>query len=72
MRKYLIVYEKSKDGYSADVPDLPGCTSVGGTQEEIETNAIEAINLYIETLKTDSQPIPEASSYGENLVFHQT
>lgn len=70
MRKYLIVYEKSKDGYSAYVPDLPGCTSAGSSREEIETNIIEAIDLYIETLKEDGQPIPEASSYGENLVFH--
>lgn len=51
MRKYLIVYEKSKDSYSAYVPDLAGCTSAGATREEVETNIIEAINLYIETLK---------------------
>tara|TARA_R110002033_G_scaffold43818_3_gene86055 strand:+ start:583 stop:750 length:168 start_codon:yes stop_codon:yes gene_type:complete len=25
MTEYRIVYEKSKDGYSAYVPDLPGC-----------------------------------------------
>ncbi|WPP52959.1 type II toxin-antitoxin system HicB family antitoxin [Catalinimonas niigatensis] len=71
MRKYLIVYEKSKDGYSAYVPDLGGCTSAGATREEVEANIIEAINLYIETLKEDGLPIPEAFSYGENLVFHQ-
>ncbi len=69
MRKYLVVYEKSKDGYSAYVPDLPGCTSAGSTREEIESNIIEAINLYLETLKEDGQPIPESSSFGENLVF---
>lgn len=51
MRKYLIVYEKSKDGYSAYVPDLAGCTSAGATREEVESNIIEAINLYIETLE---------------------
>ncbi|MGB3778699.1 MAG: type II toxin-antitoxin system HicB family antitoxin [Tunicatimonas sp.] len=48
MRKYLVVYEKLKDGYSAYVPDLPGCTSAGSSREEIETNIVEAINLYID------------------------
>ncbi len=70
MRKYLIVYEKSKDGYSAYVPDLPGCTSAGSTREEVEANIIEAIDLYIETLKEDGQPVPETSSFGETLIFH--
>ena len=46
-------YEKSKDGYSAYVPDLPGCTSAGSSREEIKSNIIEAINLYIEVLKDD-------------------
>ena len=71
MRKYLVVYEKSKDGYSAYVPDLPGCTSAGGSREEIEVNIIDAINLYIETLKEDGQEIPKPVSYGENLVLNE-
>ena len=71
MRKYLVVYEKSKDGYSAYVPDLPGCTSAGSSREEIETNSIEAINFYIDTLKEDGHEIPEPTSYGENLVLSE-
>lgn len=32
---YLVVIEKTSTGYSAYVPDLPGCTTVGDTKEEI-------------------------------------
>lgn len=71
MRKYLVAYEKSKDGYSAYVPDLPGCTSAESTREEIEMNILEAINLYIEVLKEDGQKIPESTSFGENLVLSE-
>ena len=71
MKKYLVVYEKSRDGYSAYVPDLPGCTSAGSSREEIESNIIEAINLYIEVLKDDGQEIPEPTSYGETLVISE-
>ena len=69
MRKYLVVYERSKDGYSAYVPDLPGCTSAGNNREEIETNIIEAINLYIDTLKEDGKEVPKPISHGENLPY---
>ena len=51
MRKYLVVYEKSKDGYSAYVPDLPGCTSAGENREEIEKNIVEAIRLHLEVME---------------------
>ena len=35
MTKYLIIYEKGKDGHSAYVPDLPGCTTAGADKKEI-------------------------------------
>jgi predicted RNase H-like HicB family nuclease len=33
MRKYLVVYEKTKTGYSAYVPDLPGVVATGKNQK---------------------------------------
>ncbi len=51
---YRIVYEKSKDGWSAYIPDLPGCTSAGADKEEIEKNILEAIKLHLEVI-ADSQ-----------------
>lgn len=71
MRKFLIVYEKSKDGYSAYLPDLPGCTSAAKTKEEIEKNILEAIKLYINTLKEDGKEVPEAHSFGENVLVNE-
>lgn len=51
---YRIVYEKSKDGRNAYIPDLPGCTSAGADREEIEKNILEAIKLHLEVI-ADSQ-----------------
>jgi len=69
VRRYLIIYEKGKDGYSAYVPDLPGCTSAGGTKKEIEENIVEAIKLHIEVMKASGYEIPEANSESEMVVF---
>lgn len=57
MKKYLVIYEKSKTDYSAYVPDLEGCTSAGKTKAEIKKNIIEAVQLHIELMKEENMPI---------------
>lgn len=69
MRKYLIIYEKGTNGYSAYVPDLPGCTSAGATKKEVSENIVEAIQLHIEVMKEAGYEIPETNSESEMLVL---
>ena len=68
-KRYLVVYEESKDGYSAYVPDLPGCTSAGATKEEIEENIVEAIKFHLEVMEDEGYKTPPATSYSEMLVI---
>ena len=35
MKKYLVLFEKTATGYSAFVPDLPGCIATGSTKAPI-------------------------------------
>ncbi len=69
MIKYLVIYEKSSDGYSAYVPDLPGCTSAGADKKEVEKNIVEAIKLHLEVMKEEGLDIPESTSESEMLVL---
>jgi predicted RNase H-like HicB family nuclease len=69
MRKYLVIYEKSADGYSAYVPDLPGCTSAGVTREEIETNIFEALTFHLQVMEDEGLPIPDPSTDSQMLVI---
>jgi predicted RNase H-like HicB family nuclease len=62
MHNYLVILEKSSSGYSAYVPDLPGCITVGETKEETMKHMQEAIQLHLEGMKEDGEPIPEPSS----------
>lgn len=71
MRRYAVVIERGKNNFSAYVPDLPGCISTGKTVEEIERNIREAIELHLEGMVEDGDPIPEpttAVSYVELQV----
>jgi len=69
MRKYLVIYEKTKTGYSAYVPDLPGVIATGSTKSIVEKNIFSAIQFHIEGLKEEKLPIPKAHAESEILVF---
>jgi predicted RNase H-like HicB family nuclease len=44
--------------YAGYFPDLPGCTTMGGTLKELRKNAKEAVSLYLRALKQTGQPVP--------------
>jgi predicted RNase H-like HicB family nuclease len=60
--KYLIVVERTKTGFSAYSPDLPGCIATGETQEEVERNMREAIEFHLDGLREEGYAIPVPSS----------
>ena len=60
--RYAVVYEKTPNNYSAYVPDLPGCVATGATRGEVERNIRQAIDLHLEGLRREGEPIPEAAS----------
>lgn len=65
MQKYLVIYEKARENYSAYSPDIPGCIATGKTRKETENNIKEAIIFHIQGLKEDGLPLPKASSFPE-------
>jgi len=60
--KYLIIYEKTSTGYSAYAPDLPGCIAAGFTFEETASLMRRAVELHLELMRTDGDPIPEPTT----------
>ena len=59
VKKYAVVIGQGRDNLSAYVPDLPGCVTTGKTVEEVERNIREAIELHLEGMLEDGEPIPE-------------
>ncbi|MFN0101873.1 MAG: type II toxin-antitoxin system HicB family antitoxin [Bryobacteraceae bacterium] len=57
---YTVFYEEDPEGgYVAFVPALPGCHTQGESLEEAESNAREAIALYVESLAAHGEPVPQ-------------
>jgi len=67
MYRYLVIFEKADDNYSAYSPDIPGCIATGSTRDEVEKNIKEAINFHIEGLAKDGLPLPEPASFTEYI-----
>jgi predicted RNase H-like HicB family nuclease len=44
------------------VPDLAGCTACGDTVEEVKAGIEDAVDLYVEELRADGQPVPEPTT----------
>ena len=63
--KYVVVYEETPTGWSAYVPDLPGCVAAGGTRRETENLIREAMELHIAALREDAEPVPEPGAWTE-------
>ncbi|MBK7296017.1 MAG: type II toxin-antitoxin system HicB family antitoxin [Flavobacteriales bacterium] len=48
-------------GYTVNVPALPGCITYGDDVDHAMAMAKEAIELFLETLKAEGDPIPDDS-----------
>ena len=67
MYRYLVIFEKARDNYSAYSPDIPGCIATGSTRGEVEKNIREAISFHIEGLAKDGLPLPEPAAFTEYI-----
>ncbi len=65
---YTVIIERGDTSWGAWVPDLPGCTAVAQTREEVVTLIQEAIEFHLEGLHEDGDPVPEPRS--ESLKIH--
>lgn len=58
--RYAVILEQGDDGYIvAHVPGLRGVWSQGQTRQEALSNIREAIELHVESLRANNEPIPQ-------------
>jgi len=62
--KYLVIYEKSKTGWGAYAPDLPGLGVAAETLDEVKELIREAIDFHLEGMREhgDKVPVPSAKT----------
>ena len=66
--KFAVVFERTSTGFSAYVPDLPGCVAMGDTVEETQALISEGIEIYLEELREDGDAIPVPSAFRVEFI----
>jgi len=56
-----IFFSDEDEGFIAVVPELPGCSAFGETEEEALGEVKVAIDLWLETAREEGREIPEPS-----------
>jgi predicted RNase H-like HicB family nuclease len=64
---YTVFFERTATGYSAHVPDLPGCVAAGETLEETRQLIREAIEFHIEGMRLHGEAVPEPTAHIEKV-----
>jgi predicted RNase H-like HicB family nuclease len=59
--RYIIMIRRTGTGYSADVPDLPGCVATGMTVEHARQQIAEAIEGHLDVMRESGQVAPPPS-----------
>jgi predicted RNase H-like HicB family nuclease len=67
MSTYTVFFEPTATGYSAHVPDLPGCVAAAATLEETRELMREAIEFHIEGMRIKGDAIPEPTPHVEQI-----
>jgi predicted RNase H-like HicB family nuclease len=63
MTRYIGLIDGKPGAYSIVFPDLPGCTSMGKTIEDVIFNGADAMRLWVEATEQDGDVVPSPRSF---------
>lgn len=69
MEKIIVEVFYTNNGYSAHIPLLPGCITVGNTIEEVEKYMQEALSFHLSGLEESGGFIPDLFKGDYQLVY---
>ncbi len=64
---YATLIAATSTGYSAHVPDLPGCIATGQTLEQVKKRMRLAIEMHLSLMRADGDSIPEPTYRAVNV-----
>ncbi len=61
------MYAPTATGYSAHLPDLPGCVAAATTLEETKDLMREAVLMHLECMRETGEEIPSPTTVAEEV-----
>jgi predicted RNase H-like HicB family nuclease len=68
MRFIAFVHKEPDSCYGVSFPDVPGCTSAGGTLDEALANAVDALSGHIHLMEADGDEVPTPRTLDEIMA----
>ena len=65
--KDTAIYAMTNTGYSAHIPDLPGCIATGRTLELTKRGMREAVALHVQGMRGDGESIPNPTTQADEI-----
>ena len=65
--EYAVIYERTRTGWGAYPPDLPGCGATGRTLAITKRRIREAIALHLKGMREDGELIPRPTTRVEHV-----
>ena len=65
---YTVIYEETPTGFSAYLPDLPGCVAAGSTRREVQRLIRSAVEMHLEGMREDGEPMPSPSTWADTVT----
>ncbi len=65
--QYAVIFEKTRTGFGAHAPDLPGCIATGRTLAITRKRMREAMAMHLEGMKEDGLRIPKPTVVAEQV-----
>jgi len=69
--RYPVMIRRTSTGYSADVPDLPGCVATASSLENARKSIAKAIAMHLELMEQTGEVLPPPSS-SVNFVIDES
>ncbi len=65
---YTVIYEATPTGFSAYLPDLPGCVAAGATRDEVERLIRSAVEMHLEGMRDGGEPLPSPTTWADTVT----
>jgi predicted RNase H-like HicB family nuclease len=66
--RFAVMIRRTKTGYSADVPDLPGCVAAAKSLAGVRRMIARAIQLHLELMQESGEELPIPSERIEFVI----
>lgn len=61
--KFLIVVEKTRTGFSAYSPDLPGCVATAPSKPRVATAIKKALRFHLQGMRAEGLRVPSRRTW---------